>query len=157
MTFDRSKMPEGGWTPENTKQYKDYDLAQYRLKAESENLEDPEGRLKKGQRIRWAHDQRGDGIGDMEIIYLCCPTGLYRRPIRDGDEDWRIEHATMMGKGTPCDKDEEGAVYQPDNLMVFFRYLYSDSCTTGHAKDMIVVAESVSDEDANTCRVGIHP
>lgn len=115
----------------------------FRLQAESETLEDPEGRIKKGQRIRWAHDQRGDGLGDMEVIYLCGPSGLYRRPIRDGDEDWRIEHAAMCGGGTPCAKEDEGAVYQPDNLMVFFRYLYSDSCTTGRAKDMIVVKDSI--------------
>ena len=112
---------------------------------------DPEGRLKRGQRIRWAHDQRGDGEGDMEIMSLCAPTGLYRRPLRDGDEEWRVEHAALCGGGmTPCGETEPGAVYQPERLMVSFRYLYSDSATTGQAIHMVVVADTVENGRAQT-------
>ena len=143
--IDLTVMPEGGWTPENMKLYKEewwrQELA--RPKSEWEGIADPEGRLRRGQRIRWAHDQRCDGEGDMEVMSLCAPTGLYRRPLRDGDEEWRVEHAALCGGFTPCGKDEPGAVYQPERLMVSFRYLHSDSATTGQAIHMFVVSDTV--------------
>ena len=143
--IDLKVKPEGGWTPENTKLYKDewwrQELA--RPKSEWEGITDPEGRLRRGQRIRWAHDQRGDGEGDMEVMSLCAPTGLYSRPIRDGDEEGRVKYAAESGGLTTCEKDEPGAVYQPERLMVCFRYIYSDSATTGQAIHMVVVADSV--------------
>lgn len=160
MAFDRSKVPKGGWTPENIKAYRDYDLLQYRLKAETETLEDPEGRIKKGQRIRWKHDERGDGLGDMEVIYLCAPGGLYRRPLREDDPDPVAGMARQMNALVrsfptfteedsriftviPCPKEHPEATYDLDGLMIFFRYLYSDTCTTCHAKDVVVVSENL--------------
>jgi hypothetical protein len=128
-------------------------LLLYRVQAEKENLEDPEGRLRKGQRIRWAHS--APGYGDMEVLYLCAPSGLYRRPLRDDDtSDLAVfvrESNAMLGQfGTPttrlpCPKEHPEASYERANLMVFFRYLYDDSCTTGHAIHMEVVAETVED------------
>jgi len=143
--IDLKVIPEGGWTPENTKLYKDewWRLELARPLSAWEGIADPEGRIKRGQRIRWAHFQGGDGEGDMEVMYLCAPTGLYSRPVRDGDEDWRVEHAALRGGLTPCEKGEPGAVYQPERLMVFFRYLYNDSATTGQAIHMVVVADTV--------------
>ena len=143
---DLTATPEGGWTPENIKAYKDEWWRQELARPLSawEGLTDPEGRLKRGQRVRWAHDQRGDKEGDMEVMYLCAPTGLYSRPVREGDEEWRVEHAALCGGGmTPCGETEPGAVYQPERLMVCFRYLYSDSATTGQAIHMVVVADTV--------------
>jgi hypothetical protein len=135
--------PEGGWTPENTKAYTDewwrQELA--RPKSAWEGIADPDGRLRRGQRIRWHHSSPGEG--DMEVMYLCAPTGLYGRPIRDGDADWRVEHAALRGGLTSCEETEPGAVYQPERLMVCFRYLYSDSATTGQAIHMVVVADTV--------------
>jgi hypothetical protein len=144
--IDLTAIPEGGWTPANTKAYKDEWWRQELARPASawEGITDPEGRLKRGQRIRWAHDQWGDGEGDMEVMYLCAPTGLYSRPLRDGDEEWRVEHAALCGGGlTPCEKDEPGAVYRPERLMVSFRYIYSDSATTGQAIHLVVVADTV--------------
>ena len=140
---DLTVKPEGGWTPENVKIYKDewWRLELARTKSAWEGIADPEGRLRRGQRIRWHHSSPGEG--DMEVMYLCAPTGLYSRPIRDGDEDWRVEHAALRGGLTPCEKDEPGAVYQPERLMVCFRYIYSDSATTGQAIHMVVVADTV--------------
>ena len=143
---DLTATPEGGWTPENIKAYKDEWWRQELARPLSawEGLTDPEGRLKRGQRVRWVHDQRGDGEGDMEVMYLCAPTGLYSRPVREGDEEWRVEHAALCGDGlTPCGETEPGAVYQPERLMVCFRYLHSDSATTGQAIHMVVVADTV--------------
>jgi hypothetical protein len=120
-------------------------LENARPKSEWEDVADPEGRLKKGQRIRWHHAEAGPG--DMEVIRLCAPTGLYRRPLRDEDEDWRLEHASICGGMTPCSKDDPDAVYQPGNLMVFFRYLYNDAATTGQAIHMVVVSETCLKED----------
>jgi hypothetical protein len=140
---DLKVVPEGGWTPENSKLYKDEwwrrELA--RPLSSWEGITDPEGRIKRGQRIRWHHSSPEEG--DMEVMYLCAPTGLYSRPIREGDEDWRVEHAALCGGLTPCGETEPGAVYQPERLMVRFRYLYSDTATTGQATHMVVIADTV--------------
>lgn len=139
-------MPEGGWTRKNIKEYREGWWRKFYENAPNMkdwSLLDPEGRLKKGQRIRWNHSEAGSG--DMEVIHLCAPTGLYRRPLRDDDEDWMKEHAALMGTGViPCEATEEGAVYRPENLMVFFRYLYNNEGTTGHAIHMVVVSETLS-------------
>ncbi len=151
---DLTVIPEGGWTPENMKLYKD-EWWRQELARPTSSVSDPEGRLKPGQRIRWAHDQRGDGKGDMEVIYLCAPTGLYRRPLREGDEEWRVENAALFGNGmTPCSEGEPGAVYEPERLMVYFRYLYNDSATTGKAVHMVVVADTVENGRVQTSNVG---
>jgi hypothetical protein len=152
MSIDLKVIPEGGRTPENTKAYKDEWWRQELARPLSawEGVADPEGRLKRGQRIRWSHIDWDDGEGDMEVMYLCAPTGLYSRPIRDGDEDWRVEHAVLRGGLTICEKDEPGAVYQPERLMVSFRYIYSDTATTGKAIHLIVVADTVENGRAQT-------
>ena len=42
-----------------------------------QDVEDPQGRLRKGQVIRWGHAD--PGACDMEVIALCAPMGLYRQ------------------------------------------------------------------------------
>jgi hypothetical protein len=156
-----SVAPEGGWTPENIKDYLDewWRLEMLRPKAKWEDVEDPEGRLKKGQRIRWNYSESGDG--DMEIISLCAPAGLYSRPLREDDNSLEAkylrernkdseefykkhgEYLTALSYKLSCDKDHPEANYEPERLMVFFRYIHSDSATTGKAIHMVVVDDQV--------------
>ena len=100
--------------------------------------EDPEGRLKVGQRIRWSHSDAGSG--DMEIIELCEPCGLYWRALRADDDEHTIKMAAKYCPGqTPCEKDDPDAVYHPENLMVVFKYIGTGNITNGHAIHMTVV------------------
>jgi hypothetical protein len=170
--IDLSVVPDGGWTPENVKEYHEewWRLEMERPKAEWEDVEDPEGRLKKGQRIRWGNSSAEDE--GMEIIRLCAPTGLYSRPLKEDDDSPEAkflrevnkretkllkkvikrsgEFCKKHGKYIPdfsyklsCDKDHPEANYEPERLMVFFRYIHSDTATTGQAINMVVVDDSV--------------
>lgn len=157
---DLHVMPEGGWTEENIKAYREewWRQEMERPKYEWEDIEDPEGRLKKGQRIRW--EQSSAGPGDMEVIRLCAPGGLYSRPLRDDDmstvavmvreSNDLVRTFSTFEEGDhricttiPCGNDHPEAVYQPENLMVFFRYIATDEATTGNAIHMVVVADHV--------------
>jgi hypothetical protein len=135
---DLNVIPVGGWTPENMKAYREewWRLEMSRPWAAWEDVEDPEHRLKKGQRIRWRHATHENA--DMELIRLCAPGGLYRRPLRASDD------VELFPKGTvPCSREEDGARYDPTLLKVFFRYLSTDQATTADASALIVVADTV--------------
>ena len=95
-----------------------------------EDVEDPEGRLRKGMRVKWKHSTNPEG--DMKILALCAPSGLYSRPVVPG-EDW--EKYAVKGR-LACEKDHPEATYDPGRLMVRFRYLDGSGETTGHAKDI---------------------
>jgi len=159
--IDLSVVPDGGWTPENVKEYREewWRLEMERPKAEWEDVEDPEGRLKKGQRIRWVNSSAEDE--GMEIIRLCAPTGLYSRPLKEYDDSPEAKFLRKVNKRSgefykkhgeyipdlsyelSCDKDHPEATYEPERLMVFFRYIHSDTATTGQAINMVVVDDSV--------------
>lgn len=159
--IDLSVVPDGGWTPENVKEYREewWRLEMERPKAEWEDVEDPEGRLKKGQRIRWGNSSAEDE--GMEIIRLCAPTGLYSRPLKENDDSPEAKFLRKINKRSEefykkheeylpdlsyklcCDKDHPEANYEPERLMVFFRYIHSDTATTGQAINMVVVDDSV--------------
>lgn len=91
-----------------------------------DDVEDPEGRLRKGMLVRWRH---GPGGPFMRCLYLCAPGGLYHRPVVPGEEWEKYAVKGMMR----CDADEPGAVYDPEGLMVYFRYLPDGGETTGCA------------------------
>lgn len=159
--IDLSVVPDGGWTPENVKEYREewWRLEMERPKAEWEDVEDPEGRLKKGQRIRWGNSSAEDE--GMEIIRLCAPTGLYSRPLKENDDSPEAkflrkvnersgefykkhgEYIPELSYKLSCDKDHPEANYEPERLMVFFRYIHSDTATTGQAINMVVVDDFV--------------
>lgn len=149
MPIDRTR------TPEDIKAHREHDLARFRDEAKNHTLEDPEGRIRKGQRIRWRHATNPDA--DMEVLYLVAPMGLYDRPLRDDDHSPVADMARILNKmrsnsdpdggiriaRIPCSADHPEARYNPDGLMVFYRCLIDDGCTTGHAKHMIVVSETL--------------
>lgn len=95
-----------------------------------EDVEDPDGRLCKGMLAKWRFTQADEP--DMEILALCAPMGLYLRPHILGKETWEIG-----SRGVPCKADEPGAKYQPNKLMVRFRYLDTGNETTGRAVDIV--------------------
>lgn len=101
-----------------------------------DDVVDPQGRIRKGQRIRWNHAE--PGRCDMVVIRLCAPMGLYRRPVRDSDSKFMRETATDLGGFVPCEANDPDAVYCPEKLMVYFRYVNGGE-TTGQAIDMTVI------------------
>jgi len=157
---DVSVVPDGGWTSEDVEEYTEewWRLEMERPKAEWEDVEDPEGRLKKGQRIRWINSSAEDE--EMEIIRLSAPTGLYSRPLKESDDSPEAKLLRKINKRSEefykkhgeylpdlsyklcCDKDHPEAIYEPERLMVLFRCIYSGKATTGQAIKMVVVDDS---------------
>ena len=76
---------------------------------------DPEGRLGVGMIVRQSGTTNPAAY--MEVMGFTEPSGLYRRPVRDGDPTWY--HLDMI----PCDPSDEGAVYDPEALIACIRYV----------------------------------
>jgi hypothetical protein len=117
MTFDRKARMDKWWAEE---------LA--RPKYDWEDVEDPEGRIRKGMIVRW----KGADVGTpaynahLEVLRLSAPTGLYRRPIHPDDSDALHEMAILAGtEHVPCAADHPEAIYCPKRLGLFGRYLAS--------------------------------
>mgnify|MGYP001578013658 CR=1 FL=1 len=116
-------------------------------------LQDPDGVFRKGQRIRWKRSSAG--TGDMQVLSLSAPCGLYWRPLLPSDDAHtrKMAYKYMAGRThpeVPCEAGDVGAVYHPENLMIEFRYLYNGSVTCGHAIDLAVVSEPVQNQVAGS-------
>ena len=86
-----------------------------------QDVVDPEGRLAKGMRVRFRHSSQPIA----EVLGLCAPMGLYRRPVVPGEE-W--EDMAVQGR-LACDADHPNAEYVPELLRVRIRYLGGDETT----------------------------
>lgn len=106
------------------------------------DISDPENRIYKGALIHWNHSKPGDC--DMIVLRLSNPMGLYTRPVRDSDSKLMQKMAQNLGGLLPCESDDIGAVYCPENLVVHFQYLDGTE-SNGRAIDVTVIETNKSD------------